>query len=80
MKYLKKYKFLVTYDVVEIMTVNGIYEAGLTHQVKEFFEIKAHGRINAELILKAVILDSYSDWKKYIRIIKCELKEVTNDV
>ena len=53
MKDLKKYKFLVTYDVVEIMTVNGICEAGLAHQVKEFFEIKAHGRINAELILKA---------------------------
>ena len=80
MKDIKKYKFLITYDVVEIMTVNGIDEGGITHQVKEFFEIKAYNPTMAELIVKAVLIDTYSEMKKYLRIIKCELKEVTNHV
>ena len=80
MKYLKTNKFLLTYDVVEVMTVNGIEEAGLTHQVKEFFEVKAHTPLTAELLVKAILIDTYSEMKKYLRIIKCELKVVTNHV
>lgn len=80
MKDLKTYKFLLTYDVVEIMTVNGIDEVGLTHQVKEFFEVKAHTPITAELLVKAILIDTYSEMNKYLRIIKCELKAVTKHV
>ena len=78
MKDLKQYKFLLTYDVVEVMTVNGIDEAGITHQVKEFFTIKANSPVSAEMMLKAVLIDTYSEMNKYLRIINCELKVVTN--